>query len=194
MGPTSRSTSPDALSARLQPSSLLSTPKMKKLQSAQPTGRASTGTVSRLSCTPVPASLAADKTSNPLALASRPSDLLHSSNATAEALATTLAPPTPSGCPPSKKNLPLQPLRCSRAVTSDNASPDARSANVPQLAPLTPPPTPPPSLLTEATSLHSSLTTRPRSTATTSTTPTTSKSKVHQLLITIISSLSVQKF
>merc|ERR1712071_95508 len=83
-------------SAKPLPESWLSTLKTRKFQNAQLTGSLC-GLVGLLSCTLVPVLKAADKSFNLLVLVSRPSDLLHSSNATAEVLATTLHLPTPSG-------------------------------------------------------------------------------------------------
>lgn len=116
---------------------------MSSSHDAQPTGSPSAGLVTPSSCTPAKARPEAAKTFNPQAPASRPSDLFHSSSATAEVLATTTPLPSPSGCPPSKSPAcsPDQPPRPSRPATSDNVSPDAKCASdnlelapVPQLA------------------------------------------------------------
>jgi hypothetical protein len=106
--PISNDTSLDALSAKPQPNLLLSTLKMKILQTAQLTGKASTGLVSVLLCTLVLANLAEDKISNLPVLVSKPSDPLHSLNVTVKVLATTSALLSVSGCLLSKKNSLLQ--------------------------------------------------------------------------------------
>lgn len=139
---TSRNTSPDVLYAKLLPISSLSTLRMRNSQTAQLTGNLSAGLVTRSSCMPVTEKLAAAKTFNHQALASRPSDLFHSSSATAAVPATTSPPPSPSGCPLSKNPVcsPDQHLRPSRLAISDNVCLDAKSASgPPELVPASSP-------------------------------------------------------
>jgi hypothetical protein len=109
--PILNDTSPDVLSVKPQPSSSLSTPKKKKPQTAQLTGNLSTGPVSVSLCTLVPVNPVEDKIFNLLVLASKPSDPLHSLNATVKELATTLAPLSLSGWLLSTKNSLLQLLK-----------------------------------------------------------------------------------
>merc|ERR1712026_373796 len=99
------------LCAKPQPNLLPSTLKTKKPQTAQPTGKVSTGLVSVLLCTPVPAKVVEDKIFNLLVLVWKPSDPLHSLNATVKVLVTTLALLSVSGCLLSKKNSLLQLLK-----------------------------------------------------------------------------------
>merc|ERR1712072_1214362 len=74
-----------------------------KSQTAQPTGTLYHGLVGLLLCTLVPVTKVADKTSNHQVLVWKPSVQLHSSNVTDVVHATTLPPPSPSGCLLSKK-------------------------------------------------------------------------------------------
>jgi hypothetical protein len=106
--PISNDTFLGASSVKLQLNSSLSTLKTKKLQTAQQTGKVSTGPVSVLLCTLVLANLVEDKIFNLPALASKPSDPLHLLNVTVKVLATTLVLLSASGCLLSKKNLLLQ--------------------------------------------------------------------------------------
>jgi len=106
--PILNDTFPDVLYVKPQPSSSLSTPRKKKPQTAQLTGKVLTGLVSVLLCTLVPVNPVEDKIFNPLVLASKPSDPLHSLNATVKVLATTSAPPSVSGWLLSMKNSLLQ--------------------------------------------------------------------------------------
>jgi hypothetical protein len=109
--PISNDTSLDVSSAKPQPNSLPSTLKTKKLQTAQLTGKVSTGLVSVLLCTLVLANLVEDKTFNLPVLVWKPSDPLHSLNVTVKVLATTSALLSVSGCLLSKKNSLLQLLK-----------------------------------------------------------------------------------
>jgi hypothetical protein len=109
--PISNDTSLDASSVKLQLNSSPSTPKTPKSQTAQLTGKVSTGPVSVLLCTLVLVNLVEDKIFNLPVLVSKPSDPLHSLNVTVKVLATTSVLLSVSGCLLSKKNSLLQLLK-----------------------------------------------------------------------------------
>merc|ERR1712117_249970 len=102
--PISNDTSLDALSAKPQPNLLPFTLKTKKPQTAQLTGKVSTGLVSVLLCTLVLANLVEDKISNLPVLVSKLSDPLHLLNVTVKVLATPSVLLSVSGWLLSKKN------------------------------------------------------------------------------------------